>query len=108
MGLGSHANLHNTCLRLLASKGYALRVTGEVIEEGQFPTDCHWIAEKDGFYFCAHNPIELLGLVAVRDHLQPQEDVPYWWAIRGADLSTELLERAFGDCELGTGREALE
>ncbi len=108
MGLASHLNVYNTCLRILAERGYALRVSGEVKEEGQFPTDCLWIAEKDDFYFCADNPIELLGLVAVRDHLQPEEDVSYWWRTKGEDLHFELLDRAFGDCELGTGREVLE
>ncbi|MBP3956500.1 hypothetical protein J8F10_14570 [Gemmata sp. G18] len=108
MGLASHSNVHNTCLRILDARGYTLRVTGEVIEEGQYPTDCHWIAEKDDFYFCADNPIELLGLVAIRDYMQPTEDVPYWWRTKGPDLTSELLERAFGDCKLGTGRESFE
>lgn len=105
MGLGSHCNVHNTCLRILAAKGYALRVEGEVEEEGQYPTRCLWIAEKDDFYFCAHNPIELMGLVAIRDHLQPPDDVDYWWGTKGPDLSSELLERAFGDCKLADGSE---
>ena len=108
MGLGSHLNVHNTCLRILVERGYALRVTGEVVEEGQYPTDCHWIAEKDDFYFCADNPIELLGLVAIRDHLQPPEDVNYWWRTKGPDLRSELLERTFGDCKLGDGSESIE
>ena len=103
MGLGSHPNAYNTCLRILAGKGYALRVTGEVVEEGQYPVDCQWIAEKDDFYFCANNPIELLGLVAVREHLRPAEDVSYWWRTVGPDLDSELKERAFGDCELDDG-----
>jgi hypothetical protein len=84
-------------------RGYDLRITGEIEEDGQYPTDCHWIAEKDGFYFCADNPIELLGLIAVRDHLHPPEDAPYWWRTEGADLYSELKHRAFGACILGDG-----
>jgi hypothetical protein len=105
MGLSSHLNVYNTCLRILTERGYALRVAGEIEEEGQYPTRCLWIAEKDDFYFCADNPIELLGLVAVRDHLQPAEDVPYWWRKEGLDLHSELLEGEFGDCKLGDRSE---
>ena len=96
MGLASNANVHNTCLRILAAKGYALRVNGEPEEDGQHPTRCFWIAEKDEFYFCADNPIELLGLVAIRDHVNPPEDISYWWRVEGPDLYSEITERAFG------------
>jgi hypothetical protein len=97
MGLASHANVYNTCLRILRSRGFALEVSGEPRPDGAYPTDCHWIARKDGFYFCADNPIELLGLVAISDHVRPEEDRPYWWAVHGPDIESELMEAAFPD-----------
>lgn len=119
MGLSAHINVFNTCLRILAEKGYAVRVevdtewhTHRTAEEafavramfaapGELEEDPglgrrFWMAEKDGFYFCAGNPIELLGLVAVRDHLKPAEDVSYWWRTDGPDLHSELLDRVSG------------
>ena len=49
------------------------------------------------FYFCADNPIELLGLVSVSDYVQPDESRDYWWMVDGPDLWTELMETAFPD-----------
>lgn len=120
MGLSGHVNVFNTCLRILSEKGYAVRVTADEEwrtrlptvrelavravfkvpgeqDDGQHPLRCFWIAEKDGFYFCAGNPIELLGLVAVRDHVQPTKDREYWWRREGPDLLNEFMDRAFGD-----------
>jgi hypothetical protein len=99
MGLSSHINVWNTCLRILRQRGFALRVSGELRADGGYPTDALWIAEKDGFYFCADNPIELLGLVAVHDFVRPREDVPYWWQVEGSDIYAELMEAAFPDAE---------
>ncbi len=95
--VASRPNVYNTCLRILRSRGFALEVRGEAEPDGSYPTDCRWIARKDDFYFCGDNPIELLGLVAVYDHVQPQEDRPYWWVVEGPDISTELMESAFPD-----------
>jgi hypothetical protein len=82
---------------ILRQRGFALRVSGELRADGCYPTDALWIAENDGFYFCADNPIELLGLVAVQDHVRPREDVPYWWQMKRPDLYEELMEAAFPD-----------
>jgi hypothetical protein len=95
MGLSSHINVWNTCLRILRQRGFALRVDGDARPDGCYPTDADWMAEKDDFYFCADNPIELLGLVAVHDHVKPREDVPCWWQVDGPDIYTELMEAAF-------------
>jgi hypothetical protein len=104
MGLASHVNVYNTCLRILRSRGFELEVSGEPRPDGAYPTDRHWIARKDGFYFCADNPIELLGLVAIYDHVRLEEDRPYWWAVHGPDIALELMEAAFPDPPLpGTG-----
>jgi hypothetical protein len=97
MGLSSHINVWNTCLRILRQRGFALRVEGEARADGCHPTDALWIAEKDGFFFCGDNPIELLGLVAVHDRVRPGEDLPYWWRVDGPDVYTELMEAAFPD-----------
>lgn len=79
--LSSYPNVHNTCLILLERKGYVLRC--EMPEE-------NWIAEKDGFKFFADNPIELLGLVAIRQELQPAADTEYWWKLDEPDLFSKL------------------
>ncbi len=97
MGLASHLNVHNTCLRILRSRGFELEVTGDPEPDGSCPVEKHWIARKDGFYFCGDNPIELLGLVAVYDYVKPTEDRPYWWRVEGADDVGELLEAASPD-----------
>lgn len=97
MGLASNANVFNTCLRILRSRGYALEVSGEAEPDGSYPIDCHWIARKGDFYFCGDNPIELLGLVAVYDHVQPPEARSYWWAVEGPDVWSELMDAAFPD-----------
>jgi len=100
MGLASYTNVWNTCLRILRQRGYALRVTGEVDSEGSvIPQTCNWIAEKDGFYFCGDNPIELLGLTAVRDFVQPHKDESYWWVVDGDDIWKELYDSAFPDAD---------
>jgi hypothetical protein len=81
----------------LRQRGFELRVEGELTPDGCYPPNAQWIAEKNGFYFCADNPIELLGLTAICDYVQPQEDVPYWWVVKGPDVRDELLEAAFPD-----------
>lgn len=97
MGLASHANVYNICLRILRSRGFDLEVSGEAETDGSYPARCFWIARKGDFYFCGDNPIELLGLVAVYDYIQPQEDRSYWWRIEGPDVWSELMETAFPD-----------
>jgi hypothetical protein len=99
MSLGSHANVFNTCLRILRQRGFALHVEGEMTADGCYPDDALWVAEKAGFRFMADNPIELLGLTAVFDHVQPSEAQPYWWNVEGPDIRSELMEAAFPDRE---------
>ncbi len=99
MSLGSHANVYNTCLRILRTRGFVLHVKGEMTSDGCYPVDTLWVAEKAGFRFVARNPIELLGLVAVYDHVRPTEGRPYWWSVEGPDLWSELMEAAFPDQE---------
>lgn len=95
MPLASSANVRNTCLRILRDRGFTLKVQGEIDDDLCYPTDALWIAEKDGFRFVGDNPIELLGLVGIYDHIKPNEESPYWWRIEGADIWSELMSEAF-------------
>lgn len=99
MSLGSHANVYNSCLRILRHRGFALHVEGEMTADGCYPTDAVWVAERSGFRLSADNPIELLGLAAVYDHIRPVEPRPYWWCVEGPDIWRELMEAAFPDPE---------
>lgn len=95
MPLGSNLNVWNACLRILRLREYSLKVEGELDEDGCWPTDALWIAEKDGFRFMGDNPIELLGLVGIYDHVRPAEDTDYWWRVAGEDIRSELMLEAF-------------
>jgi hypothetical protein len=48
MSLSSHANVYNTCLRILRSRGFALRVEGELDSDGG-SSNLLWVAEKSDF-----------------------------------------------------------
>jgi len=87
--LFSYLNVWNTCLLILRQRGYRLFLLGDPDEAG-YISRCTWNAEKDGMKFRADNPIELLGLIAIRDHQCPQADTPYWWRIEGPNLMAEL------------------
>jgi hypothetical protein len=97
VGLSSNANVYGTCLRILQSRGFELEVRGDPEPDSSYPVRNLWVARKDGFYFGGDNPIELLGLIAVYDHVRPPEDRPYWWFVEGPDVEGELLEAAFPD-----------
>lgn len=97
MGLASHSNVYNTCLRILRRKGYSLRVEGELSSDGDDSITLSWYAEQDGFKLYGDNPIELLGLAAIRDYVSPKQEEPYWWVVEGPDIRAELLEAAFPD-----------
>ncbi len=79
--LSSYINVYNTCLVLLSSKGYVLSYD----KDGDV-----WLAKKDDFDFVADNPIELLGLIAIREEINPQADTEYWWRLDEPDLYQEL------------------
>ena len=97
--LGSHANVYNSCLRLLRLRGYALRLEGELDENGH-AYNFIWFAEKNGEDFQADNPIELLGLTAIYEYKAPVGELePYWWAIEGTNIREELFDAAFPDTE---------
>ena len=93
MSLGSHANVYNTCLRILRQRGYALRLDYDRADGDEHESPL-WIAERDGFRFTADNAIELLGLTAVYEDVKPPKDEPYWWTVNGPDIWSELRDDA--------------
>ena len=70
-------------------------------DEGCYPSDALWAAEKDGFRFMVDNPIGLLGLVGVYNHMQPLEDRPYWWRKEGEDVLRKIMSEAFPQRDAG-------
>ena len=76
--LGSHANVYNTCLRILVSRGWLVNLDGEADHTDIIISDSlSWTASKNGYELSADNPIELLGLSAIYDFKQPVgEPVP--------------------------------
>jgi hypothetical protein len=98
--LSSHTNVYNTCLRILRQRGYRLWVEGELDHNVMYPNDLAWMAEKNGKTFQADNPIELLGLAAIYEYVNPVgETQPDWWTVPGANIKDELLAAAFPDEE---------
>ena len=61
VGLGSNANVYETCLRILRQQGFDLHVEGELDADGMFPVDKMWYATIGEISLYADNPIELLG-----------------------------------------------
>ena len=83
--LYAHVNVENTCLRILRSKGYALNV----YEDG---SKYLYEARNGDYYFLAHDPIALLGLIAIYEFKgQPNgTPQPYWWVVKGEDIRKAL------------------
>src|SRR6187455_409201 len=85
MSLYAHANVENTCLRILSSKGYTLKV----YDDG----DGYLYEAQNGDYnFLAHDPIALLGLIAIYDFKGQPQAAPqsYWWTVKGDDIRQAL------------------
>src|SRR5215470_11796915 len=61
--------------------------------------------KRTSFVFTRRNPIELLGLVAIFDHVKPKEDTPYWWEVKGPHVRRELMAAAEAKA---AGKEQLE
>jgi hypothetical protein len=98
--LASHPNVWNTCLEILHRKGFDLAIELHPRDDG---ADA-FRAERDGFDFVADDPIELLGLVAIYEHVEPVAWKPYWWSVErtGPTLDT-LRDRAFAARETREG-----
>lgn len=91
--LSSHANVFETCLQILARRGYELSFQWPEEDEESHGA---FTAARDGFSFLADNPIELLGLVAVHDEVRPTRQEPYWWSAKtdGARVWDRLRDEA--------------
>jgi hypothetical protein len=78
--LHAHANVWDTCLQLLLRRNYGLRIEIGVDDDDPYV----YRAEREGFSFTAWNPIELLGLTAIHEDVQPSAARPYWWSANDA------------------------
>ncbi|WP_194908761.1 hypothetical protein [Catenulispora rubra] len=78
VSLVSHLNVWETCLQLMNRLGYRLEMSYPDDEDGDEGLST-WSATKGGFTFMADDPIQLLGLVAVYEDVQPEDDRDYWW-----------------------------
>lgn len=92
----AHANVYNTCLRILRAKGWTLSVEGQYEPEGVSidPSTLIYRAVRGEFGLIAHNPAELLGLAAVYEYVQPEKPESYWWHVDGPDILRELWDAA--------------
>lgn len=82
-------------MRILRQKGFTLSLTQDRDEEGMIiPESRTWTAAKNGFWLRADNPVELLGLAAVYEYVQPAENKSYWWSVEGEDIWDELSQQA--------------
>ncbi|MBU6953599.1 hypothetical protein [Hahella sp. HN01] len=102
MALGSHSNVHNTCLNILKKQGYRLWLHYDDEDLPLAEADlsmCLWCAEKNGYKFIASNPIELLGLAKIYEFKgEPKTDeIPYWWRVIDEKVRDELIEKLFLD-----------
>ncbi|HKV38256.1 MAG TPA: hypothetical protein VJX67_03520 [Blastocatellia bacterium] len=70
------------------------------------PTSLYWMAIRDGYQMNGHNPIELLGLVAIYEEKKagPNPE-PYRWSVSGPDVYQELMDQAFPDDQDATATE---
>jgi hypothetical protein len=92
VALTDHVNVWNTALQILRRRGHALRV--QLADDDD--QDDTWWAEEGDFKLSARDPIALLGLVAIRDEVQPTADTPYWWSGKtdARDVRAELVRAA--------------
>ena len=91
-----HVNTWSSALRLLRRQGWQLWLVGELDAEGDYQMDAErWIARRDGRELEAANPVALLGLAALAEAADPEDDRPYWWSVDGEDIWDELRDRAY-------------
>lgn len=97
MALGSHINVHNTCLNILKKRGYKLWIDSDAPDADLL--DCFWFAEKNGYIFMAGNPIELMGLAGIYEFKNEPlvEEKPYWWLVNEENVYDRILEKKWPD-----------
>lgn len=72
--LSEHVNVYNTALSVLTEKGF------QVWTPDAGATVC---AERGGWDFHADNPVSLLGVIAIFEHMHPSVFRDYWWRSTG-------------------------
>ena len=90
--LSSHPNVYETCLRVIADRGW--RIAARLGDDDE---SMGWEAARDDVVLWADNPIELLGLVGVWEARWPGAYEPWWWT-RG-NVGPSLWERARDEAE---------
>lgn len=81
--LTDYANVSATAVAVLRAKGF------QVWFDDETKSCC---AERDGWDFFSDNPVGLLGLVAIFEHVKPIEFSEYWWRLsRNVDVPTQPL-----------------
>ena len=78
--LSAYPNVYNTAMVILEEKGFTMR----------YDKAEYWYAKRDGWEFCADDPMQLLGLVSIYEYRQPSEKKEYWWKIDEPDLLSQL------------------
>lgn len=108
--LTSHVNVWETCLQLMNRRGYRLEMSYADAADGADDEDLSsWSATKNGFTFLAGDSIQLLGLVAVYEDVQPEDDRDYWWRASTdrsrPGLTDQLIEQATAGAEDRVGAD---
>jgi hypothetical protein len=80
--LSEHSNVYNSALLVAQAKGYDIWYRKE--------TD-QYCAQKNGWDFWASSPCGLLGLIAMFEHISPEEYREYWWQVDGPEVYSESL-----------------
>ena len=92
--LAAHCNVFNTALVIARRKGWELEI---LWPEGDLSEDNleSYQATKDGWVLVAYDPIQLLGLIAIHEHVGPKEHKSYWWSEKnnGEQVLDELIAK---------------
>ena len=82
--LSAAANTENMALAVIKAKGYQCWYVKE--------HDLYY-AEKGGWDLAAHGLVELLGIIGIYEHVQPDQYKDYWWRTETTwlldDIATE-------------------
>lgn len=81
--LSQSSNVYRAAVSVLHAKGF------QVWCERSAGT---YFAERDGWDFCADDPVALLGLVALFEARAPAEYREYWWRMEAESGPVELPE----------------
>lgn len=79
--VSEHANVYDTVVLILNSLGFQV---------WRDRTNDTFMAEKDGWDFCAESPVGLLGLVRLWEFKSPKVYKDYWWKEDGPSVYSSL------------------